>query len=84
MKGKKKEPEVIHISYEVREDDGVIVSYTAVGEAIALRLPRSGRVVDLRVKAPFLVMVPCPYCGVLNDKGHDPLRHVDPFLGEWI
>ena len=74
---------LLQIAYEEREDDGVVVSYTETGEAVALRLP-SGRAVDLRVTPPFLVMNPCPYCGAMNDKGHDPLKHVDPSLGEKV
>lgn len=76
-----KNARILHITQEVTEDDGVITCYA--GEIpVALKLPRSGRVVDLRTRPDFLPMSPCPYCGAVNDKGHIPHKHVDPSLGE--
>lgn len=39
------------------------------------------KVIDLRSKPPFLPMSPCPYCGAVEDRGHDALMHVDKRLG---
>lgn len=35
-----------------------------------------GKQYDFRVKAPFLQLLPCPYCGVERDFNHDPSKHV--------
>lgn len=35
---------------------------------------------DLREEAPYYQILPCPYCGVVEDKNHDPLKHVDTHL----
>jgi hypothetical protein len=36
---------------------------------------------DLREHPPFYHILPCPYCGVEEDRNHKPLDHVDPRLG---
>lgn len=54
------------------------------GNVVALVLPNTGTVADLRIHPPFLSMSPCPYCGALDDKGHAAIKHIDPFLGERI
>lgn len=36
---------------------------------------------DNRESAPFHQILPCPQCGVPEDKNHDPLKHIDPSLG---
>jgi hypothetical protein len=36
---------------------------------------------DLRKQPLFLTILPCPYCGVEEDRGHKPLDHVDPRFG---
>ena len=36
---------------------------------------------DLR-QPPFAQILPCPYCGVLEDKGHDLQLHINPSLGK--
>ena len=51
--------------------DGERVAYRCVG----------GPVIDERAP-PFYQIFPCPYCGVAEDRGHDPLKHVDPRLGQ--
>lgn len=30
---------------------------------------------------PFIQILPCPYCGVLEDREHDPRLHVNKKLG---
>lgn len=32
-------------------------------------------------KAPFAQVLPCPQCGVVADKNHDVLKHIDSTLG---
>lgn len=39
-------------------------------------------VIDLRFNPPFLSMSPCPFCGTHNDRGHEPLMHVDVRFGK--
>ena len=36
---------------------------------------------DLRKNPPFYQILPCPYCGVEEDRGHIALDHVDPRFG---
>jgi hypothetical protein len=38
-------------------------------------------IVDLRDNPLFLPMSPCPWCSAINDRNHDPLRHIDLSLG---
>jgi len=35
---------------------------------------------DYRKKSPFLQILPCPYCGVAEDRGHDPKKHINTHL----
>lgn len=63
------------------DPDGVTTFLDANGNEVALVLPFTGRVVDMRENPPYLSMSPCPYCGCENDRGHNPLKHTDPFLG---
>jgi len=35
---------------------------------------------DLRDKAPFLQILPCPFCGVKEDKNHNAHKHIDTHL----
>ncbi len=37
---------------------------------------------DLRKQPLFLTILPCPYCGVEEDRAHKPLDHVDPRFGK--
>lgn len=39
---------------------------------------------DVRPSPPFWTILPCPYCGVQQDRDHDPLLHVDKRLGTLI
>jgi hypothetical protein len=39
---------------------------------------------DLRNNPPFYTILPCPWCGVEEDRNHKPLDHVDPRLGKSI
>lgn len=39
---------------------------------------------DLRLDPPYYNIVPCPYCGVKEDRGHDPMKHINPALGEKV
>lgn len=32
-------------------------------------------------RAPFAQILPCPQCGVVTDKNHDVLKHINPTLG---
>ena len=36
---------------------------------------------DLRKHPPFYQILPCPYCGVEEDRNHEVLLHVDSRLG---
>lgn len=63
-----------------RQGDGCIGIYDAQGTNIAIKL-RGGTVCDLREAPPYLAMSPCPYCCVTGDRDHDPVKHIDPFLG---
>ena len=54
------------------------------GHVVALVLPKTGTVADVREHPPFLSMSPCPYCGAVDDKGHIAIKHIDPFLGTHI
>jgi hypothetical protein len=40
----------------------------------------SKRYRDFRKKPPFTQILPCPYCGVTEDRGHDPRAHVNTHL----
>ncbi len=40
-----------------------------------------GEPIERRAKPPFYQLIPCPYCGVKEDRNHLPLKHVDPRLG---
>lgn len=97
---KKEKEEFTRIYKRVCMPDGSVVYYTrvdvmqaitssvkifdAVDVAVALKLPKTGTVVDLRHAPPFLTMSPCPYCGTLNDRGHNPMKHIDHTLGEVV
>lgn len=37
--------------------------------------------VEIKEGPPYYQILPCPYCGVLTDKEHDPMLHVDKKLG---
>lgn len=39
---------------------------------------------DLRKNPPFNQIIPCPFCGVLKDFGHDISLHIDPRLGKIV
>jgi uncharacterized C2H2 Zn-finger protein len=41
-----------------------------------------GDKIDLRINPPFLTILPCPYCGVSEDRNHDPLKHINKALGK--
>jgi hypothetical protein len=60
------------VRYWVDPDDRMLARRLSFGSA---------PVEDLRAGAPFYQLLPCPYCGVEEDRGHDPLKHVDPRLG---
>jgi hypothetical protein len=69
-----------YIEVAVWTATGIETEYCLNGEAVALKL-KGGTVADLRQHPPFLSMSPCPYCSCENNKGHDVLRHIDPFSG---
>lgn len=65
--------------------DSITTYLDQAGKPVAL-VTSNGLVCDLRMpdykpSPPYLAMVPCLYCGVTNNRGHDPLKHIDPFLG---
>jgi hypothetical protein len=64
---------------------GDTIAYTdAKGHLIARKLTwikDYSAVFDLRGRPPYLAISPCPYCGTENDRGHNPLLHVDTRLG---
>jgi hypothetical protein len=77
---KPKQVDFITVVKSIDVEDGV-ESYTdSSGALVALKL-ESGRVVDLRVDAPFLAMSPCPYCGAEANRNHDNILHIDLSLG---
>lgn len=73
-----------YIEAEMRYDPagGGVVEYIdpATQEVIAIVL-KGGTVADLRQHPPFLATSPCPFCGAINNRGHNNSKHVDPFLG---
>ena len=60
--------------------DGVRYWRDANGQTLASR-DGTGFVTDHRQRPPFFQILPCPYCGVESDRGHEPLLHVDRRLG---
>jgi hypothetical protein len=54
--------------------------YLFNGEPVALKL-KGRTVADLRQHPPFLAFSLCPYCQATNNRNHDNLKHIDPFLG---
>ena len=65
---------------EVCVFDGVTY-WRRPGGAVVARREGAGRAEDVRALPPFLQILPCPYCGVSEDRSHDPLKHIDPRLG---
>lgn len=65
-------------------NDRITTYLDRAGKPVAL-VTSNGVVCDLRMpdyaSPPYLAMSPCPDCGALNNKKHNPLKHVDPFLG---
>jgi hypothetical protein len=53
------------------------------GEKVFRIDPHDGTKTDLRIKAPFFQILPCPHCGSNSESmsTHDPLKHTDPKLG---
>ncbi len=72
------------------DPDGVMAYLDKDGVEVAYRMPWCGTVADVRKVQdkrgcnPFAAMSPCPYCDVENDRKHDPMKHIDYFLGEKI
>ena len=66
------------------DSDGVVAYLDSAGVEVAYKMPWSGTVADVRPSPPFLPMSPCPYCGAENDRKHNPMNHIDYFLGEKI
>ena len=60
--------------------DGVRYWRDASGQTLASR-DGTGFVTDHRQRPPFVQILPCPYCGVETDRGHESLLHVDRRLG---
>jgi hypothetical protein len=60
--------------------DGVRYWRDASGQTLASR-DGTGFVTDHRQRPPFAQILPCPYCGVTDDRGHEPRLHVDRRLG---
>ena len=60
--------------------DGVRYWREAAGQTVASR-DGSGFVTDHRPRPPYFQILPCPYCGVEEDRGHEPRLHVDRRLG---
>ncbi len=51
--------------------------YTPPVVASLLEEPSQEKVVvDLRIDPPYYQILPCPYCGVEEDKDHNPLKHI--------
>ncbi len=57
---------------------------TEFHDDLPVAIVKDSKVTDLREAAPFLAIIPCPYCGTANDRGHDPLKYVDKRLGKEI
>jgi hypothetical protein len=48
------------------DPDGCIVWLDDKGQEVAIKLPMGG-VADLRVKPPYVAILPCPYCGATSE-----------------
>lgn len=62
--------------YWFKIEDNPLAQLKAVAESV------NGVVKDLRTEPPFYQILPCPYCGVEEDRNHDPLKHVHSELGK--
>ena len=60
-------------TYFDRDDSSLLVAVVRPGM-------KYEDVIDKR-NPPFFQILPCPYCGVMEDRDHDPWLHVNPKLG---
>jgi hypothetical protein len=71
------------IPVAMRDDKGHKTILEQGREAIFMMFG-TGEKADLRKVPPFIQILPCPYCGVTEDRGHHALSHVDHRLGTLI
>ena len=52
-----------------------------IGDIVVFNVFPSGAKIDMRGKAPFYQILPCPYCDSPDDRNHNELAHIDDRLG---
>lgn len=64
------------------QDNGSLGFHDAKGKLVAVITPdfQYKSIIDYR-EHNYIATSPCIYCGCFNDKGHDPLLHVNSGLG---
>ncbi len=62
-------------------EDGKKPSVPVNDDVSVFNLFPNGAKIDMRSKAPFLEILPCPYCGCESPREHDLSKHIDAKLG---
>lgn len=89
MKQKKEKEEFVRCFRKIEKTPrGVVIGYHDIktGTLLARKfmwVPGYRRTIDLRDHPLFLTLSPCPYCGTLEDKGHQALSHIDTRFGRF-